>query len=139
MNKYVEVVGAILTEGNKLIVFQRPATKGSPLKWEFPGGKVEKGETKQEALIRECREELAISISVGCEVAQITHFYPDITVHLTVFDCTVISGIITLLEHNAMAEITMAEIDEVDFSPADKEILPTIKEYLCTKFGNTAY
>ena len=90
--------------------------------WEYVGGKVEPGETKQKALIRECREELGVTISVGDVFMDVVHKYPDITVHLTLFHASITEGTIRLLEHKAIAWITPAEIPDYDFCPADKEI-----------------
>jgi 8-oxo-dGTP diphosphatase len=96
--------------------------------WEFVGGKVEPGETKEQALIRECREELAITLSVGDVFMDITHEYPDITVHLTLFNATIAEGEPVMLEHNDIRWITPSEIPEYDFCPADVEILKKIIE-----------
>ena len=78
-----EVVAALIWDKNKFMICQRPAHKARGLLWEFVGGKVEPGETKQQALIRECREELAVTLDVGDVFMDVTHKYPDLTVHLT--------------------------------------------------------
>lgn len=128
----VEVVAALIWDGDRLLICQRPAHKARGLLWEYVGGKVEPGETKQEALIRECREELGITISVGDVFMDVVHEYPDITVHLTLFHAQIESGEIRLLEHNAVAWITPDEIPNYDFCPADKDINKRIaEEYDC--------
>ena len=78
-----EVVAALIWDGDRFLICQRPAHKARGLLWEFVGGKVEPGETKEDALIRECREELDITLSVGDVFMEVTHEYPDLTVHLT--------------------------------------------------------
>ena len=118
----VEVVAALIWDGDRFLICQRPAHKARGLLWEYVGGKVEPGETKKEALIRECREELGITISVGDVFMDVVHEYPDITVHLTLFHAKITEGTIQLLEHNAVAWITPAEIPDYDFCPADKDI-----------------
>ena len=119
----VEVVAALIWEKDKFLICQRPQNKARGLLWEFVGGKVERGETKEEALVRECREELGITVSVGNVFTEVTHAYPDITVHLTLFNGKIASGTPTLLEHNAMAWIAPDEIPRYDFCPADRAIL----------------
>ncbi len=117
-----EVVAALIWDGDRFLICQRPAHKARGLLWEYVGGKVEAGETKQAALIRECREELGITISVGDVFMDVVHEYPDITVHLTLFHAEITDGTIQLLEHNAVAWITPDEIPNYDFCPADKDI-----------------
>lgn len=124
---YVEVVAALIRDRDKFLICQRPANKARGLLWEFVGGKVEKGETLDEALIRECREELAINVEPHGVFCEVTHEYPDICVHLTLINCAISSGEIQLLEHNDMQWITPAEIEKYDFCPADEEILRKIK------------
>lgn len=121
-----EVVAALIWKGNKFLICQRPAHKARGLLWEFVGGKVEAGESKEEALIRECKEELDVLIAVGEKFAEVTHEYPDITVHLTLFNCTIKSGTPQLIEHNAIKWITPEEIPAYNFCPADKDILDLI-------------
>ncbi len=117
-----EVVAALIWDGDRFLICQRPEHKARGLLWEYVGGKVEAGETKQEALIRECREELGVTITVGDVFMDVVHEYPDITVHLTLFHAKIAEGTIQLLEHNAVAWITPAEIPNYAFCPADKDI-----------------
>ncbi|QCT07986.1 (deoxy)nucleoside triphosphate pyrophosphohydrolase [Ruminococcus bovis] len=125
----VEVVAALIWNGEKFMICQRPANKKRGLLWEFVGGKVEKGESKEQALIRECKEELDIEIEVDSEFISVKHTYPDITINLTVFNSRIVSGKPTLLEHNDLKWITKNEIPNYNFCPADKVILEKIKEY----------
>ena len=126
----VEVVAALLFDKERFLICQRGKQKSSGLLWEFVGGKVEKGETKEEALVRECREELSIGIKVGKSIAEVTHTYPDITVHLTLFHAAIVEGEpILSIEHNDMRWITADELSLYEFCPADIEILDVIKAY----------
>lgn len=127
-----EVVAAIIWDGDRFLACQRPAHKARGLLWEFVGGKVEHGETKQAALIRECREELAITVEVGDVFMEVTHEYPDLTVHLTLFCARIADGVPQRLEHQALRWITVDEIDALPFCPADEQILQRLK-----KEGNT--
>ena len=123
-----EVVAALIWQGDRFMICQRPPHKSCGLLWEFVGGKVEQGETKEEALVRECREELNITVSVGEVFTEVVHKYPDITVHLTLFSATVVNGIPQKLEHNDIKWITPGEIKNYSFCAADKEILEKICE-----------
>ena len=123
-----EVVAALIWDGDRFLICQRPAHKARALLWEFVGGKVEPGETRQEALIRECREELDITLSVGEVFMDVVHTYPDLTVHLTLFHASIAAGTPKLLEHNAMQWITVAEIPQYAFCPADETILEQLKQ-----------
>ena len=122
----VEVVAALIWEKNKFMICQRPAHKARALLWEFVGGKVEPGETRDAALIRECREELGVTVSVGEMFMEVTHQYPDITVRLSLYHATIAAGEPQKLEHNDIRWITPAEIPNYDFCPADVEILERI-------------
>ena len=122
----VEVVAALIWDKDKFMICQRPAHKARALLWEFVGGKVEPGETKEQALIRECQEELAITISVDDVFMDVVHEYPDITVHLTLFNATIAEGVPQKLEHNDIKWITPVEIPQYNFCPADEEILTKI-------------
>lgn len=125
----VEVVAALIWDKDKFLICQRPADKARALLWEFVGGKVEPGETKEQALIRECQEELAVALSVGDVFMDVVHKYPDISVHLTLFNATISEGAPQRLEHNDIKWITVEEIDHYDFCPADVEILKAIKRH----------
>lgn len=109
------------------MICRRPAHKARGLLWEFVGGKVESGETKEQALVRECREELAITVAVGSVFTEVTHVYPDLTIHLTLFNARIAEGTPQKLEQNDIRWITPAEIDDYDFCPADEEILREIQ------------
>ena len=124
----IEVVAALIWKGDKFMICQRPAHKARGLLWEFVGGKVEPGETKEQALIRECKEELGIHLSVGEVFMDVTHEYPDLTVHLTLFNATIANGEPQKLEHNDIQWITPSEISSYEFCPADEEILARICE-----------
>ena len=123
-----EVVAALIWDRDKFMICQRPAHKARGLLWEFVGGKVEPGETKEQALIRECREELAVTLSVGDMFIDVVHEYSDLTVHLTLFNAVIIEGIPKKLEHNDIKWITPSEISNYEFCPADVEILKKIIE-----------
>lgn len=122
-----EVVAALIWDGDKFMACQRPAHKARGLKWEFVGGKVEPGETKEQALIRECREELAVTVSVGEIFMDVVHEYPDLTVHLTLFNAAIAEGVPQKIEHNDIRWITVDEIDQYEFCPADEVILEKLK------------
>ena len=124
-----QVVAALIWRGGKFLICQRPAHKARGLLWEFVGGKVEPGETKQQALVRECREELGIETAVGDVFMEVTHTYPDITVHLTLFHVSIIQGEPQKLEHEDMRWISPADIPQYVFCPADEAILQKLRGY----------
>ena len=124
--KITEVVAALIWDGPRFMICQRPAHKARALLWEFVGGKVEPGETKEQALIRECREELAVTIAVQEAFMTVVHEYPDITVRLTLFNAVIVDGTPQKLEHNDIQWITPAQIPLYDCCPADTEILERI-------------
>ncbi len=130
----IEVVAALIWKNERFMICRRPAHKARGLLWEFVGGKVEAGESREEALVRECREELGVTVGVGECFMQVLHEYPDLTVHLTVFHAEILSGTPQLLEHHDLRWITPEEIPQYDFCPADVEILEKI---LCES-GKTA-
>ena len=123
-----EVVAALIWNNDKFMICQRPAHKARGLLWEFVGGKVEPGETKEEALIRECREELAVTLTVNNVFMDVIHEYPDLTVHLTLFNAVIAEGEPLKLEHEDIQWIAPSEISNYEFCPADVEILARIRE-----------
>lgn len=123
----VEVVAALIWRDGKFMICQRPAHKARGLLWEFVGGKVEPGETHAAALVRECREELDITVDVGELFMEVTHTYPDLTVHLSLYNAGIAAGEPRLLEHNDLRWITPAEIPQYAFCPADEVILERLK------------
>lgn len=123
-----EVAAALIWDKDKFLICQRPAHKARALLWEFVGGKVESGESKEQALIRECKEELAVTLSVGDVFMDVVHEYPDVTVRLTLFNASIAEGTPQKLEHNDIRWITPAEIPNYKFCPADEELLKKITE-----------
>lgn len=121
-----EVVAALIWDGPRFMICQRPAHKARGMLWEFVGGKTEPGETMENALIRECREELGITVEVGDIFTQVIHDYPDILIRLTLFHCTIAGGTPSLLEHMDLKWILPSEIPDYEFCPADKDILALI-------------
>ena len=130
MNQITEVVAALIRDGSKFLICQRPAQKMCGLLWEFAGGKVEPGETKAQALVRECREELDITVQVGRPFMEVTHAYPEMTIHLTLLEARIEEGTPRLLEHNDLRWITSKELDLYPFCPADAVILDRLRALL---------
>lgn len=123
-----DVVAALIWEGDRFLACQRPAHKARGLLWEFVGGKVEPGETPREALIRECREELDVTVEPQDVFLTVIHEYPDLTVRLILYNAVIAEGTPKLLEHNDLRWITPAEIPQFDFCPADADILKHIMD-----------
>ena len=123
-----DVVAALIWEGDKFLACQRPANKARGLLCEFVGGKVEPGEPPEQALIRECREELDVTVAPRDVFMTVIHEYPDLTVRLILFNAVIAEGTPKLLEHNDLRWITTAQIDELAVCPADEEILKKLKE-----------
>ncbi len=123
-----EVVAALIWQGERFLACQRPQHKARGLLWEFVGGKVEPGETREQALIRECREELDVTVRVGGIFMELVHEYPDLTVHLTLFHAGIAEGTPKLLEHQALRWLTVEEMDQYPFCPADQAILARLRE-----------
>ena len=118
-----EVAASLIWEGDKFMICQRPAHKARGLLWEFVGGKVEPGETGEQALVRECREELAVTVAPADVFMDVVHQYPDLLVHLTLFNASITEGVPQKLEHNDIRWITVDEIPDYEFCPADRDIL----------------
>ena len=123
-----DVVAALIWEDDRFLACQRPAHKARGLLWEFVGGKVEPGESLEDALIRECREELDITVAPRDVFMEVIHEYPDLTVRLTLFNATIAEGTPKALEHHDIRWITVREIDGLEFCPADEKILKKLKE-----------
>ncbi len=123
-----EVVAALIWDKERFLICQRPEHKARGLLWEFVGGKVEPGEDAKSALIRECIEELGIVIEVDDLFMDVVHDYPDLLVHLSIYNAVIKEGVPQKLEHNDIRWITTDEIDEYTFCPADVEILEAIKD-----------
>ena len=128
-----EVVAALIRSGGRFLICKRPAHKARGLLWEFVGGKVEPGETPEAALVRECREELGVGVRVNGLFTAVTHVYPDLTVHLSVYWTEIVSGEPKLLEHADLRWIAPEEIPAFDFCPADEEILRKIEREFHSK------
>ena len=122
-----EVAAALIWGQDRFLICQRPAHKARGLLWEFVGGKAEPGESLEQALVRECREELAVTVSPGPVFMDVVHAYPDLTVHLTLFHAAILVGTPQLLEHNDIRWITVSEIPQYEFCPADDVILARLR------------
>jgi len=127
-NKVIEVVAALIVRGDRFLACQRPPEKAQGLLWEFVGGKIEQGESGPEALIRECREELGITLEVDDAFMDVTHEYPELTVHLTLYRARIAQGEPKRLEHHDIRWITIEEMDALDFCPADQAFLRAIRQ-----------
>ena len=123
-----EVVAALIWREGRFLICQRPETKKRGLLWEFVGGKVEPGESREDALARECMEELGISVHADSLYMEVIHSYPDLTVRLTVFVSHIVSGELRLLEHRDAKWITPDKIGNFVFCDADASILQKITE-----------
>ena len=121
------VVAALIWNEERFMICQRPAHKARGLLWEFVGGKTEPGESREDALKRECREELDVELEVGDVFMEVDHEYPDLFVHLTLFNARIASGEPKMIEHNDIRWITIGEIDDYEFCPADADILARLK------------
>ncbi len=121
--KTLEVTAAIIRQNGKILICQRPADKNCGLLWEFPGGKIEAGENGEQCIIRECQEELGVTLNVERELTDITYEYPDRIVHLHFYLCDIAAGVPVKKEHNALAWITPDEVDQYEFCPADRKML----------------
>ena len=123
----LEVVAGLVRDGERFLICQRPAHKARGLMWEFAGGKVENGETGQQALKRELREELGVEVDVQEQVAEVTYAYPELTVHLTLYGAAIVHGTPQLLEHNDLRWIALDEAYDGEFCPADQLLLAELR------------
>jgi 8-oxo-dGTP diphosphatase len=125
--KNIYVVGAVIIKDNKVLCAQRGNSKTLPYKWEFPGGKIEKGETEKKALEREIEEEMKCTIEVGDQVEHTVYEYDFGVVHLTTFYCTLLDGIPVLTEHTSIKWLPKEELSTLDWAPAD---IPAINKLI---------
>jgi 8-oxo-dGTP diphosphatase len=130
MKPHIHVACAVIEHDGMILAAQRSETMNMPLKWEFPGGKLESGETPEACLVREVREELAIGISLGRALPVTTHSYETFTVTLYPFVCTPADGVMTLHEHRAIVWMEPEQMSALDWAEAD---LPIIAGYLATR------
>ena len=126
--KTIDVVAAIIVKGTEILATQRGygEFEGG---WEFPGGKVEQGETPEEAIVREIHEELNARISVQRFLTQVEHDYPTFHLSMKCFICTLDDPSFQLLEHHAAKWLDMQHIDIVDWLPADIKVVATLKQH----------
>ena len=131
-----EVVAALIWDKDKFMICQRPAHKARGLLWEFVGGKVEPGETKEEALIRECQEELGVTLSVGSKFMEVAHEYPDLMVHLTLFNANIIGGKLHMKEHNDIRWIGLMRSKNTSFVRQMRKYCRGLGCYECADIHN---
>lgn len=122
----IKVVAAIIRREGKIMICQRPTWKARALEWEFVGGKVEQGEDLKHALVRECREEIGVVVEVGDIFTEVEHCYPDISIHLYLFNCTLSGEEPMLKEHNDIRWVEPKELSSFRFCAADVEIVERI-------------
>ncbi len=130
----IEVTAAVIQKDNEVLICQRPANKSCEYLWEFPGGKVEPGETKEQCIVRECQEELGVLLKVQQKITDVVYKYVDRTIHLHFYLCSICSGVPEQKEHAAFRWISREEISDYIFCPADQKMLSAtqnLKEYFC--------
>lgn len=123
----LQVTCAIIEHKNKVLICQRSATMKLPMKWEFPGGKIEHGESKEESLQREIKEELGMIITIDRALNPVEYHYPDFSICLYPFICKWESGKVLPTEHRQAIWIDASELLNYDWAEAD---LPIVREYL---------
>lgn len=127
--KTVNVVAAVIKKGDKILATQRGYGEFKD-GWEFPGGKIEAGETPAEALVREIKEELNAHIKIDDELGMVEYDYPDFHLHMQCFLCSLVSDEMTLLEHEDMKWLTATTMNHVDWLPADVEMVQKVRKIL---------
>lgn|SRR5690606_24648253 len=127
MPKHINVVAAVIIDNDKILSVQRGPNNQLPLKWEFPGGKIEAGETPEEALRREIKEEMKCEIEVESQIEETVYEYEFGTAHLSTYWCKVIEGAPMLTEHVDLRWLTLKELSSLEWAPAD---LPTLRRIM---------
>ncbi|WP_010283104.1 (deoxy)nucleoside triphosphate pyrophosphohydrolase [Bacillus timonensis] len=127
MPKHIYVVAGVITDKEKILCVQRGPNNLLALKWEFPGGKIEKDETSEEALQREIKEEMLCEIDVGSQIDETVYEYDFGIVHLSTYSCKLVKGTPTLTEHAALKWLSSSELPSLDWAPAD---LPTVRKLM---------
>ena len=127
MKKTIQVVAAVIRHEGRIFATQRGY---GPWKdwWEFPGGKIEEGETPEEALVREIREELDTEIAVDRVAGHVEYEYPEFHLSMDCYDCHILSGGLVLKEHESARWLSPNELDSVNWLPADQSLIRKIKE-----------
>ena len=123
----IKVTAAVIVENGRVLIAQRPPGGRHPGDWEFPGGKVEPGESPEECLARELAEELGVAVAVGERLAEVRHVYPDLSIHLMAFACEITAGEPRDICCSAHAWASPAELKEYDLLPPDQEIAHTLR------------
>lgn len=123
----LNVVAGIIHRNDEILICKRPPHKKQPLLWEFPGGKIEVGETAFQALKRELQEELNIDVKIYDILEQTVHHYEDYSVNLMFINCEIISGIPKNLEHEEIKWVNILDLSNYEFCPADVEVLEKLK------------
>ncbi|HLS11855.1 MAG TPA: (deoxy)nucleoside triphosphate pyrophosphohydrolase [Flavobacteriaceae bacterium] len=129
----LHVTCAVIQKENKFLICQRSKEMKLPLKWEFPGGKIEEGEDKKECLKREVKEELGLNIEVLAPLEMVEHHYPEFSISLYPFMCKIKSGELSVAEHAQVKWVGLDELDNFDWAEADLPILVELKNLLSTK------
>ena len=122
------MIGGVIIEHDQILCTQRGPSKSLPLKWEFPGGKIEAGETPQEALRREIHEEMQCTVEIGDQVEHTVYEYDFAIIHLTTFYCKLIEGRPVLTEHVAMKWLAPDQLTSLDWAPADVPAVETLSK-----------
>lgn len=128
--KQIEVVASVLIQDNRVFCAQRKDVGETAKKWEFPGGKIEAGETHQQALEREISEELSAKIAVGKFITTIHHQYNTFAITMHAYQCSILEGKLTLSEHLDYRWLSRNELMSVDWAPADVPIVKKVEELL---------
>lgn len=123
----LEVVAALVRREDCFLICRRPMSKARGGQWEFAGGKVEAGETKQQAVERELREELGVELRAGSVVAEVVYRYPDLTVHLSLLEAQIVSGVPRRLEHSEFAWVRLDKMGLYDLCPADRALVRKLR------------